>query len=95
MAAKKYHVALTVREHQELEQMLRRGNPSARKLTRARILLRAAGGLTDEEIAGEVETSVATVERTRHRFIVEHLGALTERPRPGKPRGSRRRHKRD
>ena len=85
MAAKKYHVALTVHEHQELEQMLRRGNHAARKLSRARILLRAAEGLTDEEIAGEVETSVPTVERTRRRFVAEHLGALTERPRPGKP----------
>jgi putative transposase len=85
MAAKKYHVTLTVREHQELEQRLRRGNHSARELTRARILLRAAEGLTDEEIAEEVDTSVPTVERTRQRFVAEHLGALTERPRPGKP----------
>jgi putative transposase len=85
MAAKKYHVTLTVREHQELEQMLRRGHHTARELTRARILLRAAEGLTDEEIAEEVDTSVPTVERTRQRFVAEHLGALTERPRPGKP----------
>jgi len=85
MAAKKYHVTLTVREHQALEQMLRRGHHSARKLTRARILLRAAAGLTDEEIAEEGDTSVPTVERTRQRFAAEHLGALTERPRPGKP----------
>jgi len=85
MAAKKYHVALTVPEHQELEQMLRRGNHSARKLIRARILLKAAEGLSDEEIAEEVETSVPTVERTRRRFVAAHLGALSERPRPGKP----------
>ena len=85
MAAKKYHVALTAREHQELEQMLRRGNHSARELTRARILLRAAEGFSDEEIAEEVDTSVPTVERTRRRFVAEHLDALTERPRPGKP----------
>ena len=25
------------------------------------------------------------MERTRQRFVAEHLGALTERPRPGKP----------
>jgi putative transposase len=86
MAAKKYHIALTIGEHQELEQMLRRGSHSVRKLTRARILLRAAEGLTDEEIVEEVDTSVPTVERTRRRFVTEHLGALTERPRLGKPR---------
>jgi transposase len=85
MSAKKYPVDLTAHEHQELEQMLRRGTHSARKLTRVRILLRAAEGLSDEEIAEEVDTSVPTVERTRRRFGEEHLGSLTERPRPGKP----------
>jgi len=85
MAAKKYHVALRVRGHTELEQMLRRGNHSARKLTRVRIVLRAAAGLSDEEIAEEVDTSIPTVERIRRRFVAERLGALSERPRPGKP----------
>lgn len=85
MPAKKYHVALTAQEYTELEQMLRRGTHSVRKLTRVRILLRAAEGLSDEEIAAEVDTSVPTIERTRRRFVEEHLGVLTERPRPGKP----------
>jgi transposase len=85
MPAKKYHVDLSALERRELEQRLRRGTHSARTLTRVRILLRAAEGLSDEEIAQEVDTSVPTVERTRRRFVEEHLGALTERPRPGKP----------
>jgi putative transposase len=85
MPAKKYHVALTALERRELEQMLRRGIHSARKLTRVRILLGAAEGLSEEEMAEEVEPSVPTVERTRRRFGAAHLGALTERPRPGKP----------
>ena len=85
MSAKKYHVDLTAHEHKELEQMLRCGRHAARKLTRARILLRAAEGLSDEEIAEEVDTSVPTIERTRRRFVEEQLGVLTERPRPGKP----------
>lgn len=85
MPAKKYQVNLTTRERRELEQMLRCGIHSARKLTRVRILLGAAEGLSDEEIAEEVDTSVPTVERTRQRFVAAHLGALTERPRPGKP----------
>jgi transposase len=85
MPAKKYHIDLTAQEYKELEQMLRRGTHSARKLTRVRILLRAAEGLSDEEIAAEVDTSVPTVERTRRRFVEAPLGVLTERPRPGKP----------
>jgi transposase len=84
MPAKKYHVELTLDERQALEQMLRRGKHSARKLTRARILLKAADRLRDDEIAEEVETSLPTVERIRKRFAEVRLAALEERPRPGK-----------
>jgi transposase len=86
MPAKKYHVELTADEYKSLEQMLRRGNHSARKLTRARILLRAASGLSDEEIAQEVDTCVPTIERTRKRFATGRLAALEELPRPGRKR---------
>ena len=85
MPAKKYHVDLSAQERRELEQMLRRGTHSGRKLTRARILLKAAEGLPDEESAQEIDTSVPTIERTRRRFVAERIGALLERPRPGKP----------
>ena len=84
MPAKQYHVQLTAAERQELHQMVRRGNHSARKLTRARILLKADEGLRDEDIAEAVETSVATIERVRKRFGALRLGTLTERPRWGR-----------
>lgn len=80
---KKYRVDLTAAERTTLLQFTRSGKTAARKLTRARILLKADEGLSDEEIAEEVGTSVPTVERTRRRFVEEKLGALTERPRPG------------
>jgi transposase len=86
MPAKKYHVELTAEECASLEQRLRRGNHSARKLTRARILLNAASGMSDEEIAQEVDTCVPTIERTRKRFVADRLGALQEVPRPGRKR---------
>lgn len=84
MPAKKYHVELNAEERSTLEQMLRRGTHSARRLARARILLKAADGLRDDEIAEAVETSLPTVERTRKRFADERLQALEEKPRPGK-----------
>ena len=84
MPAKKYHVELSVEDRATLEQMLRRGKHSARRLTRARILLKAADGLRDDEIAEAVQTSLPTVERTRKRFAEVKLGALDEKPRPGK-----------
>lgn len=84
MPAKKYHVELTTGERATLEQMLRRGTHSARRLTRARILLKAADAVPDDEIAEAVEASLPTVERTRKRFAEVRLAALDEKPRPGK-----------
>jgi transposase len=83
MARKKYRVELTAEERQSLEQLLQRGKSSARKLVRARILLQADEGLTDEEIATALEVGVATVERTRQRFVERNLDALNDLPRPG------------
>jgi transposase len=84
MPAKKYHVELTAGERATLEQLLRRGTHSARRLTRARILLKAADGLRDDEIAEAIETSLPTIERIRKRFAEVKLGALDELPRAGK-----------
>ena len=80
---KKYHVDLTAAERDELLRLSRSGKTSGRKLTRARILLKADEQWGDEEIAEAVGTSIATIERTRHRFVEEGLGALNERPRLG------------
>jgi transposase len=80
---KKYLVALTAEERNALLQLTRSGKTAARKLTRARILLKADEGLSAEEIVEEVGASAPTVEGTRRRFVEENLGALTERPRPG------------
>jgi transposase len=85
MPAKKYIVDLTAEEQGTLVGVIRHGKAAARQVTRARILLKADEGLTDEEIAEEVATSRATVERTRQRFVEENLAALTERPRTGAP----------
>jgi transposase len=83
LPAKKYIVDLTTDEREQLLHLIRRGKPSARKVARARILLQAANGLTDDQIAVALHTGEATVERTRKRFVEEGLGALNERPRPG------------
>ena len=83
MARKKYLVDLTAEERQTLEQIVHKGERSARKLTRARILLKADEGLEDEAIAEAEGRSVATIERTRQRFVESSLDALNELPRPG------------
>ena len=86
MPKKKYLVELSTEEREELRQLVRRGKHSARKVTRARILLLAADGATDEQIVAALSTGFATVERTRKRFVEEGLGCLNERPRRGQAR---------
>jgi transposase len=83
MPKKRYVIDLTPEERAMLEQLLRRGRSGTRKLTRARILLKADEGLTDEEIAAALDVGIATVGRTRQRFVEANLAALEERPRPG------------
>ncbi len=82
---KVYVVDLTPDEREELLSLLRGGQARVRKTNRARILLLADEGRTDEEVAEALLTSVSTVERTRKRFVVEGglERALNESPRPG------------
>ncbi len=83
MPKKKYLVTLTDDERTQLQQLLRGGKAATRKVTRARILLKAADGWQDQRIAEALSVGRATVERTRQRFVEENLAALDERPCPG------------
>jgi len=84
---KKYIVKLTEEERRRLQEMLSRGKAAARKLTHARILLKAdaaAGGpgWNDESIAEAMEVGRATVERVRTEFVEEGLDVALERRKP-------------
>ena len=82
--AKKYMVTLTDDERTHLRALTKRGKVSARRLTRAHVLLQADAGLSDEPIAQTLHIGTATVERLRKRFVEAGLeAALSERPRPG------------
>ena len=84
MPEKKYIVDLGSDERETLLALTRKGEISARKMTRALILLRADEGLTDKEIVRALGTSRPTVERIRKRFVEGGLDkALNEDPRPG------------
>jgi transposase len=83
---KRYIVTLTDTERAELRKLISVGKGAARRLTHARVLLKADQGLTDERIAAEVEVGTATVERVRKRFVEEGLGASLDPHRPDKPR---------
>jgi transposase len=82
--AKRYIVTLTDAERTQLVTLTKKGKVSAWQLSRAHTLLQANAGATDETIAAALHLGIATVERTRKRFVEEGLAAaLTERPRPG------------
>lgn len=81
MPTKKYIVKLKPKERDELEKMLSSGEERVRKLTRARILLKADEGWTDEAISQALDVGTATVGRIRSRFVEEGLEvALNRRP---------------
>jgi transposase len=87
MPKKLYIIDLTDKEREELIELTRKGKASARKLTRARILLKADEGWKDEQIIAALDTSDSTVERTRRRFVEGGLQkALNDDPRPGAKR---------
>ena len=69
MPKKKYIVNLTSEEREALEALISSGIASARKLTRARILLKADEDWTDKRISEALDVGTATVERVRKRFV--------------------------
>jgi transposase len=84
---KKYIVTLTEEERRRLQEMLSRGKAATRKLTHARILLKADAAddgpdWNDEAIAEGLEVGRATVERVRKEFVEEGLEAALERRKP-------------
>ncbi len=80
----KWIVELTDEQRRELRALVRKGRTSARRITRARILLLADEDRTDDDVVAALHTSRSTVERIRRRFVEHGLeAALSERPRPG------------
>ena len=82
MAKKRYIVTLTAEEREMLQTMIRSGTERARKLTRARVLLKADDGWQDQAISPALDVGIATVERTRQRLVLEGLAAALKALRP-------------
>ena len=80
----KYIVELTDDERNRLVEVTRGGNPRARKMKRAQILLMADKGATDQQTSDALPAGTSTVFRTRRRFVEGGLDhALNEARRPG------------
>jgi len=77
-------VELTDDERATLRQFTCGGSTKARKIKRALILLAADNGMSDAEIAANVDVGTSTVYRVKRAFVEEGLeNALEEASRPG------------
>ncbi len=86
---KKYPVILNDIEREELKRLIAAGTAPARKLTHARILLKAdqsteGPGWVDEKVADAVEVSQPTVARVRKQYFEEGLEAALNRRAPNR-----------
>ena len=81
-----YVLDLTAEQRHELEARARRYTSPYRDVVRAKIVLMAAHGLDNDEIAARLDTSRVIVSKWRKRFFEQGLSGLEERPRGGRPR---------
>ena len=94
IAVKKYVVKLSAEERERLDSLIHTGKHPARTLMKARILLKAdageAGeGWSDGQIAKALDTSLATIARTRQQLVEEGFDAVLTRkhsPNSARPR---------
>jgi transposase len=80
IAVKKYVVRLSAEEREQMSTLIQSGKHAARKLLKARILLKAdvsetGEGWSDGQIAEALDTSVDTIGRTRRLLVEEGLEA--------------------
>ena len=83
---KKYIVDLTDQERHRLQELMRSGKHSARRIRYGQVLLKANAGWSDQKISEALDISIRTIQRIRQRFVEEGigvaLGARSRRPRP-------------
>jgi len=79
-------IELSEQEERELRVVLRTPSASQQQALRARIVLRAAEGATNTQIAAETGVSLPTVGLWRRSFSERGLDGLVDAPRSGRPR---------
>jgi transposase len=80
-----YAIMLTDTERADLEARARRYTSPYVEVVRARIVLYAADGLGNDEIATRLDTPRQVVSKWRKRFFEQRLPGLIDLPRGGRP----------
>ena len=86
MSRKAVPVTVTPEEREVLETLATSRTAPYRQVQRARTVLAAVAGKTNQAISRETGLGWQSVSVWRRRFIRERLAGLEDRPRPGKPR---------
>ncbi len=81
-----HRVVLSPRVREELMERARAYTLPYFVVVRARMILMAAEGMTNDEIALRLSTRREVVSEWRSRFVKEGVKGLSSRARPGRPR---------
>lgn len=81
-----FSIALSADEERELRRRAAKYTLPYFEVVRARMILLAAEGLSNDDIADRLDTRREVVSMWRKRFFEERLAGLEERARPGRPR---------
>jgi DNA-binding CsgD family transcriptional regulator len=78
-------VRMTIKRHRKLRQIIAAGTSPQRLVLRARIVLAAAEGRQNAQIARDLGCSIGTVRTWRGRFAALGIPGIFDRPRSGRP----------
>jgi hypothetical protein len=81
-----FRIVLSASEKRELSRRAAKYTLPYFEVARARMILHAAEGMANDEIARRLDTRREVVSLWRKRFFAERLAGLEELPRPGRPR---------
>lgn len=79
-------VILTNREREELQERARAYTLPYFQVIRAKLILMAASGLSNDVIASRLDLGRDVISLWRKRFCKDRLKGLEDLPRPGRPR---------
>jgi len=81
-----FHIELSADESTELNRRATKYTLPYFEVIRAKMILMAADGMDNDQIAARLDTRREVVSQWRQRFFKERMAGLEERARPGRPR---------